>query len=193
MPVADDRIDMCRTGPPCNATAGKAGTDTMDSPALPAVLTGALVPAFPAVKTGTATTGNAVRVARRRGSAGEGRSVSPPGTSGSSAYGVGERASGGTLRIWPRVSSLPCVNATRIATGNFNQADSLFSQFGMLERCALRHGDVHSADGWRKVLDPFIARYATSGRSFCLGSLTTMGQYDTQSDLPYLPKANKNK
>ncbi len=25
MPVADDRIDMCRTGPPCNATAGKAG------------------------------------------------------------------------------------------------------------------------------------------------------------------------
>ncbi len=40
MPVADDRIDMCRTGPPCNATAGKAGNDTMDSPALPAVLTG---------------------------------------------------------------------------------------------------------------------------------------------------------
>ncbi len=36
MPVADDRIDMCRTGPPCNATAGKAGNDTMDSPALPA-------------------------------------------------------------------------------------------------------------------------------------------------------------
>ena len=39
MPVADHRIDMCRTGPPCNATAGKAGNDTMDSPALPAVLT----------------------------------------------------------------------------------------------------------------------------------------------------------
>ena len=54
MPVADHRIDMCRTGPPCNATAGKAGNDTMDSPALPAVLTGALVPAFPVVKTGTA-------------------------------------------------------------------------------------------------------------------------------------------
>ncbi len=51
MSVADDRIDMCRTGPPCNATceatAGKAGYDTTDSPALPAVLTGALVPAFP--------------------------------------------------------------------------------------------------------------------------------------------------
>ena len=54
MPVADHRIDMCRTGPPCNATAGKAGNDTMDSPALHSVLTGALSPAFPVVKTGAA-------------------------------------------------------------------------------------------------------------------------------------------
>jgi len=36
----------------------------------------------------------------------------------------------------------------------------LFNQFGMLERCAPRHGNVHSADGWRDVLDPVIARYA---------------------------------
>ena len=36
----------------------------------------------------------------------------------------------------------------------------LFNQFGMLERCALRPGNVHSADGWREVLDPVIARYA---------------------------------
>ena len=36
----------------------------------------------------------------------------------------------------------------------------LFNQFGMLERCALRYGNVHSADGWRDVLDPVIARYA---------------------------------
>jgi hypothetical protein len=36
----------------------------------------------------------------------------------------------------------------------------LFNQFGMLERCALRHGNVHSADGWKAVLDPVIARYA---------------------------------
>jgi hypothetical protein len=45
----------------------------------------------------------------------------------------------------------------------------LFNQFGMLERCALRHGNVHSADGWRDVLDPVIARYATrdlGGRFF---------------------------
>ena len=37
----------------------------------------------------------------------------------------------------------------------------LFNQFGMLERCALRNGNVHSADGWRDVLDPVVARYAT--------------------------------
>ena len=36
----------------------------------------------------------------------------------------------------------------------------LFNQFGMLERCALRNGNVHSADDWRDVLDPVIARYA---------------------------------
>ena len=36
----------------------------------------------------------------------------------------------------------------------------LFNQFGMLERCALRNGNAHSADSWRDVLDPVIARYA---------------------------------
>jgi hypothetical protein len=36
----------------------------------------------------------------------------------------------------------------------------LFNQFGMLERCALRNGNVHTADGWQDVLDPVIARYA---------------------------------
>ncbi len=35
----------------------------------------------------------------------------------------------------------------------------LFNQFGDLERCALRPGNAHSADGWREVLDPVIARY----------------------------------
>jgi hypothetical protein len=36
----------------------------------------------------------------------------------------------------------------------------LFNQFGTLERCALQHGTVHSADGWQGVLDPVITRYA---------------------------------
>ena len=35
----------------------------------------------------------------------------------------------------------------------------LFNQFGDLERSALRPGNVHSADGWREVLDPVVARY----------------------------------
>jgi len=35
----------------------------------------------------------------------------------------------------------------------------LFNQFGDLERCALRPGNVHSADGWKDVLDPVVARY----------------------------------
>ena len=35
----------------------------------------------------------------------------------------------------------------------------LFNQFGDLERCALRPGNVHSADGWRQVLEPVVARY----------------------------------
>jgi hypothetical protein len=35
----------------------------------------------------------------------------------------------------------------------------VFNQFGDLERCALRPGNVHSADGWKNVLDPVVARY----------------------------------
>jgi hypothetical protein len=35
----------------------------------------------------------------------------------------------------------------------------VFSQFGDLERCALRPGNVHSADGWEGVLKPIVARY----------------------------------
>jgi hypothetical protein len=36
---------------------------------------------------------------------------------------------------------------------------STFNQLGDVERCALRPGNVHSADGWRAVLEPVIARY----------------------------------
>ena len=35
----------------------------------------------------------------------------------------------------------------------------VFNQFGDLERCALRPGNVHSAHEWRDVLDPVVARY----------------------------------
>jgi hypothetical protein len=35
----------------------------------------------------------------------------------------------------------------------------VFNQLGDVERCALRPGNVHSADGWRGVLEPVVARY----------------------------------
>jgi hypothetical protein len=39
----------------------------------------------------------------------------------------------------------------------------VFNQFGDLERCLLRPGNVHSADEWRAVLVPVIARYRGRG------------------------------
>jgi hypothetical protein len=35
----------------------------------------------------------------------------------------------------------------------------VFNQFGDLERCVLRPGNVHSADGWDDVLKPVVDRY----------------------------------
>jgi hypothetical protein len=35
----------------------------------------------------------------------------------------------------------------------------VFNQFGDLERCALRPGNVHSANQWDAVLKPVVARY----------------------------------
>jgi len=35
----------------------------------------------------------------------------------------------------------------------------VFNQFGDLERCALRSGNVHSAADWRSALEPVVARY----------------------------------
>jgi hypothetical protein len=39
----------------------------------------------------------------------------------------------------------------------------VFNQLGDLERCALRPGNVHSADGWRGVLEPVVSRYRDMG------------------------------
>ncbi len=43
-----------------------------------------------------------------------------------------------------------------------------FNQFGDLERVLLRNGNVASADDWRSVLEPIVARYceANVGRFF---------------------------
>lgn len=41
----------------------------------------------------------------------------------------------------------------------------VFNQYGDLERCALRPGNVHSADGWEAVLEPVVSRYQNSAES----------------------------
>ena len=45
----------------------------------------------------------------------------------------------------------------------------VFNQLGDVERSALRSGNVHSADGWRAVLEPVIARYRTMKRRYFRG------------------------
>jgi hypothetical protein len=35
----------------------------------------------------------------------------------------------------------------------------VLNRFGDLERCALRPGNIHSADGWKGVIKPLVARY----------------------------------
>ena len=43
----------------------------------------------------------------------------------------------------------------------------VFNQFGDLERCSLRPGNVHSADTWRDVLEPVVARYRHKMKRRC--------------------------
>jgi hypothetical protein len=45
----------------------------------------------------------------------------------------------------------------------------VFNQLGDVERCALRPGNVHSADGWRSVLEPVVARYRSAKRLYFRG------------------------
>ena len=40
----------------------------------------------------------------------------------------------------------------------------VFNQFGDCEGATLRPGNVHSADGWRDLLEPIVARHKDSGR-----------------------------
>jgi hypothetical protein len=45
----------------------------------------------------------------------------------------------------------------------------VFNEFGDVERCALRSGNVHSANGWSAVLEPVVARYRTVKRLYFRG------------------------
>ena len=43
----------------------------------------------------------------------------------------------------------------------------IFNQFGDLERCTLRPGHVHSAEGWHELLEPLVASYrGRAGRRY---------------------------
>src|SRR4051812_18197374 len=71
-----------------------------------------------------------------------------------------------TLRMWRYSCDHPTAfNAGRSGRPHHHFACTcyhplfVFNQFGDVERCALRPGNVHSADGWRAVLEPVIARY----------------------------------
>ncbi len=57
----------------------------------------------------------------------------------------------------------------RVGKNSHFQSKSLhplfvFNQFGDLERCALRPGHVHSADGWEDSLMSVLARYSAEVR-----------------------------
>jgi len=75
----------------------------------------------------------------------------------------------------------------------------VFNQFGDLERCVLRSGNVHSADAWRAVMEPVVARYrATTTRRYFRGdaAFALPDLYEFLKDENYLYairlKANAN-
>jgi hypothetical protein len=51
----------------------------------------------------------------------------------------------------------------------------VFNQLGEVERCALRSGNVHSADGCSAVPERVVARYRGSGSS-CISTATRPSQ-----------------
>lgn len=75
----------------------------------------------------------------------------------------------------------------------------VFNQFGELERCVLRSGNVHSADAWRSVMEPVVARYrGTTRRRYFRGdaAFALPDLYEFLEDENYLYairlKANAN-
>jgi hypothetical protein len=58
----------------------------------------------------------------------------------------------------------------------------VFNQLGDLERCALRPGNVHSADNWRGVLEPVVSRYRGKGtRLYFRGDAASPTRISTSS------------
>ena len=92
---------------------------------------------------------------------------------------------------------LPCQFRTGFASGHPScyrrqhpsgpYGEYRFNQFGDLERCSLRPGNVHSADGWRDIMEPVVERYRgrtlrryfRGDAAFALPDLSTAAQKGT--------------
>jgi hypothetical protein len=66
----------------------------------------------------------------------------------------------------------------------------VFNQCGDLERCTLRRGNVHSADGWEAVLKPVVARYQGAATRIAFGgdaafAQPNMYEYLESEDIEY--------
>ena len=75
----------------------------------------------------------------------------------------------------------------------------VFNQHGDLERCALRPGNVHSADDWQALLDPVVKRYRWSGlwRKYLRGdaafAIPELFDYLEANDFGYAIRLKANK
>jgi len=75
----------------------------------------------------------------------------------------------------------------------------VFNQHGDLERCALRPGNVHSADNWQGVLEPVIKRYRWSGlwrkylRADAAFAIPELFDYLEDNDFGYAIRLRANK
>ena len=60
----------------------------------------------------------------------------------------------------------------------------VFNQIGDLERCSLRPGNIHSADGWESMIRPVIVRYQGKALQICFradAAFAMPGVYDSRS------------
>jgi Transposase DDE domain group 1 len=65
----------------------------------------------------------------------------------------------------------------------------LFNQFGDLERCSLRPGNVHSADGWEGVLKPIVMRYQSKvSRLYFRDDRCTLRDWDVLTHREIIPR-----
>jgi Transposase DDE domain group 1 len=76
---------------------------------------------------------------------------------------MADRTSQISLSICNAGDSLYRVTAKTSLSRRTGRFTTWRGSFGDLERCRLRAGNVHSADGWKNVLEPVVARYRERG------------------------------